>query len=98
MTVPQLRRELKREMDRRFKRVDRRFERLERLIHAQGEQIRTEAERTRGYFEDTRRHFDVVAESWEDKLKKVLDPPLHHVRVLQEHENRIADIEHGTRA
>ena len=52
MTIPQL----KRSMDRRFKRVDRRFADMDRRFEALERLVIEEAE-------TTRRHFDIVAEA-----------------------------------
>ena len=41
----------------------------------------------------TRRHFDVVAEQMRDSVKLVAEGVAHHTTVLDDHENRLREIE-----
>ena len=41
----------------------------------------------------TRRHFDVVAEQMRDSVKLVAEVAAHHSTVLDDHENRLREIE-----
>jgi hypothetical protein len=43
--------------------------------------------------ETTRRHFDIVAENMGDRVKVVADGVAHHTTVLDDHENRLHEIE-----
>ena len=43
--------------------------------------------------ETTRRHFDMVTEHMRDGVKVVADGVAHHTTVLDDHENRLREIE-----
>ena len=43
--------------------------------------------------ETTRRHFEIVAEHMSDRVKVVADGVAHHTTVLDDHENRLREIE-----